>query len=65
MRTLLASLLLVLALALGANGLRWIVDDYVRRPGPRKAVRGLLFGLTALLVIVGTLTILAFPSRPR
>jgi succinate dehydrogenase / fumarate reductase membrane anchor subunit len=58
-------LLLVLALGHGVNGLRWIIDDYVRRPGPRKAVRGLLFGLTAVLVVVGTLTILAFPSRPR
>ena len=58
-------LLLVLALAHGANGLRWIVDDYVRRPGPRKAVKRLLYGLTAVLVVVGTLTILTFPSRPR
>lgn len=57
--------LLVLALAHGANGLRWIVDDYVRRPGPRKAVKALLYGLTAVLVVVGTLTILAFPTRPR
>lgn len=58
-------LLLVLALGHGVNGLRWIIDDYVRRPGPRKAARGVLFGLTAVLVVVGTLTILAFPSRPR
>ena len=58
-------LLLVLALGHGVNGLRWIVDDYVRQPGPRKAVKGLLYGLTAVLVVVGTLTILAFPTRPR
>lgn len=58
-------LLLVLAIGHGVNGLRWIVDDYVRRPGARKAVRGVLFGLTGVLVVVGTLTILAFPSRPR
>ncbi|MGI8984853.1 MAG: succinate dehydrogenase hydrophobic membrane anchor subunit [Acidimicrobiales bacterium] len=58
-------LLLVLALGHGVNGLRWIIDDYVRDPGRRRAVRGLLFGLTAVLVVVGTLTILAFPSRPR
>ena len=56
--------LLVLALSHGVNGLRWIVDDYVRDPGRRKAVKGLLFGLTGVLMIVGTLTILAFPSRP-
>jgi len=58
-------LLLVLALGHGANGLRWIVDDYVRRPGPRRAVKALLYGLTAALVVAGTLTILAFPARPR
>ena len=58
-------MLLVLALSHGVNGLRWIVDDYVRRPGPRKAVKGALYGLTGVLVVVGTLTILACPSRPR
>jgi succinate dehydrogenase / fumarate reductase membrane anchor subunit len=58
-------LLLVLALAHGANGLRWIVDDYVRRPGARKAVKGLLYGLTAALMVVGTLTVVVFPTRPR
>ena len=57
--------LLVLALSHGLNGLRWIVDDYVRRPGPRRAVKGVLYGVTGALVIVGTLTILAFPTRPR
>ena len=55
----------MLALGHGVNGLRWIVDDYVRRPGRRKAVKALLYGLTGVLVVVGTLTILAFPSRPR
>ena len=58
-------MLLVLALSHGLNGLRWIVDDYVRSPGPRKAVKGVLYGLTAALVVVGTVTILVFPSRPR
>ncbi|MGH9263369.1 MAG: succinate dehydrogenase hydrophobic membrane anchor subunit [Acidimicrobiales bacterium] len=58
-------MLLVLALSHGLNGLRWIVDDYVRHPGRRRAVKGLLYGLTAALVVVGTVTILVFPSRPR
>jgi succinate dehydrogenase / fumarate reductase membrane anchor subunit len=58
-------LLLVLALGHGVNGLRWIVDDYVRRPGPRRVVKGVLYGLTGALVVAGTFTILAFPSRPR
>lgn len=58
-------LLLVLALAHGANGLRWIVDDYVRAPAPRRVVKVALYGLTAALMVVGTLTVLAFPVRPR
>ncbi len=58
-------MLLALALSHGLNGLRWIVDDYVRRPGRRKAVMGLLYGLTGVLMVVGTLTVLVFPSRPR
>jgi len=58
-------LLLVLALGHGANGLRWIVDDYVRHPGPRKAVKTVVYGLTVALMVVGTLSILAFPSRPH
>ncbi len=58
-------MLLVLALSHGLNGLRWIVDDYVRRPGRRRAVKGLLYGLTGVLVVVGTITIVVFPSRPR
>jgi succinate dehydrogenase / fumarate reductase membrane anchor subunit len=57
-------MLLVLALSHGVNGLRWIVDDYVRRPGRRKAVKGLLYGLTGVLLVVGTITIVVFPSRP-
>lgn len=57
-------LLLALALAHGANGLRWIVEDYVRAPGARKTAMGLLYGLTGVLAVVGTLTILVFPSRP-
>ena len=58
-------LLLVLALGHGVNGLRWIVDDYVRSPSRNRAVKALLYGLTGVLVVVGTLTILAFPARPR
>ncbi len=58
-------LLLVLALGHGVNGLRWIVDDFVRSPGRRKAVKAVLYGLTGVLMIVGTFTILAFPTRPR
>ena len=52
--------LLVLALAHGVNGLRWIVDDYVRAPGPRAVVQTVLYGLSAALFLWGTFTIVAF-----
>ncbi len=53
-------LLLALALAHGLNGLRWIVDDYVRRPGLRRAVLVVLFGASAVLFVGGTFTIVTF-----
>lgn len=56
-------LLLALALAHGLNGLRWIIDDYVRRPGPRAAVKVVVYGLTAVLFTLGTVTILTFHGR--
>ena len=52
--------LLALALLHGLNGLRWIADDYVRRPGRRAAVLWSLYGVTAVLFAWGTFTILAF-----
>ncbi len=55
-------LLLALALAHGANGLRWIVDDYVRRPRRQAVVRAALYTVTGALFLVGTLTILLFPA---
>jgi succinate dehydrogenase / fumarate reductase, membrane anchor subunit len=53
-------LLLALALTHGANGLRWIVDDYVRRPRRRTAARAALYSVTAALFLAGTLTIVLF-----
>jgi len=55
-------LLLALALAHGLNGLRWIVGDYVRRPARRRLLLGLLFGISGLLFIGGTITIVTFSS---
>ena len=52
--------LLALALAHGLNGLRWIVDDYVRGPRARVAVKAVLFGLSGLLFVAGTVTIVTF-----
>lgn len=52
--------LLALALSHGLNGLRWIIGDYVRRPGLRRLILALLYGLTGVLFIGGTITIVTF-----
>lgn len=53
-------LLLALALFHGLNGVRWIVGDYVRSPRARAATFGVIFGISMVLFIGGTLTILTF-----
>ena len=52
--------LLALALAHGLNGLRWIIDDYVRRPGRRALVKAVLYSVTLALFAYGTFTIVTF-----
>jgi succinate dehydrogenase / fumarate reductase membrane anchor subunit len=53
-------LLLALALSHGLNGLRWIVGDYVRRPRLRRLLLIVVFGLSGLLFVGGTVTIVTF-----
>ena len=52
--------LLALALLHGLNGMRWITEDYLRRPRTRAAVQGVLYAVSAALFVWGTFTILAF-----
>ncbi len=52
--------LLALALLHGLNGLRWIVDDYVRRPRLRRATKTALYAVSLALFGWGTFTIVAF-----
>lgn len=52
--------LLTLGLFHGINGLRWIIDDYVRRPGRRATVKAILYSVTGLLFFYGTLTIVTY-----
>ena len=52
--------MLFLALLHGANGLRVVIEDYIRRPGVRAAVKGTLYALTAVLMIMGTAVIVTF-----
>ena len=52
--------LLALALSHGLNGVRWSIDDYIRRPGARALVKGVLYTGTAVLFAFGTFTIVTF-----
>ena len=52
--------LLTLALFHGLNGLRVIIDDYVRSPGKRAAVKSVIYVVSGTLFVYGTLTIITF-----
>jgi succinate dehydrogenase / fumarate reductase membrane anchor subunit len=52
--------LLALALLHGLNGLRWIIDDYVRAPGARATVKAVLYSVSGALFAYGTFTIVTF-----
>ena len=52
--------LLALALFHGLNGLRWIVDDYVRSARARAGVKSTLYSVSLALFAYGTFTIVAY-----
>ncbi len=52
--------LLVLALIHGVNGLRIIIDDYVRRAPVRTTIKATLYTLTAIAMVMGTAVIVTF-----
>jgi succinate dehydrogenase / fumarate reductase membrane anchor subunit len=52
--------LLFLAMLHGLNGLRYIIDDYVRRPGTRATAKAALYSVSGALFLYGTLTIFTF-----
>jgi succinate dehydrogenase / fumarate reductase membrane anchor subunit len=54
--------LLTLALFHGLNGVRWIIDDYVRSPGKRAAIKAVTYGTSAVLFAYGTLVIVTYSS---
>ena len=53
-------LMLFLALLHGANGLRVIIDDYVKGPGARTAIKATLWTVTFVLLIMGTAVLVTF-----
>ena len=53
-------LLLTLALFHGLNGLRIVIDDYVKGRGARLAVQSILFLLAISFWLLGSMTIITF-----
>ncbi|MDA8116487.1 MAG: succinate dehydrogenase hydrophobic membrane anchor subunit [Actinomycetota bacterium] len=56
-------LLLTLGLLHGSNGLRFIMDDYVRNPRKRAALKAFMYSLAVALFILGTITIVTFKGN--
>ena len=54
--------LLVFALAHGVNGLRYVLEDYIERPGRRLAVKSVAYILSFLLLSAGAYIIFTFES---
>ena len=52
--------LLALALFHGLNGVRWIIDDYVRAPTKRAVTKALVYGGALTLFAYGTFVIVTF-----
>lgn len=57
-------LLLTLALFHGFNGLRIVIDDYVHGSGWRLFYQSLLYVLTLVFFVAGSMVIWTFPSYP-
>jgi succinate dehydrogenase / fumarate reductase membrane anchor subunit len=58
--------MLFLGLLHGANGMKVVIEDYVRSDGARATLKSLLYLVTFVLLLLGTLIILTFdPSRGR
>jgi len=52
--------LLALGLFHGLNGLRFVMDDYIRAPWKRITTKAVVYGTTFTLFAYGTITILTF-----
>lgn len=53
-------LLLTLSLTHGVNGLRVVIDDYVRSPGRRMVLQGIAAVLLLAFFMLGTITLITF-----
>lgn len=52
--------LLALGLMHGVNGLRFIMDDYIRTAWKRTATKAVAYGVTGFLFLYGTITIVTY-----
>jgi succinate dehydrogenase / fumarate reductase, membrane anchor subunit len=58
--------MLFLGMLHGANGMKVVIEDYVRKPGARAALKSTLYLVTFILILLGTLVILTFdPAKGR
>lgn len=53
-------LLLTLGILHGANGLRWVIDDYVRHPGWRVLAQSVLYTVTFIIFVMGSIILVVF-----
>ena len=58
------TLMLWLALIHGTNGMRTLVNDYASKESVRKALVWSLWGICAVLVVLGTLVVFTFDPCP-
>lgn len=54
--------LLFFALFHGANGARWVIDDYVHRPGLNKGLKAVFYVLVFIFLLMGTQVIFSYDS---
>jgi succinate dehydrogenase / fumarate reductase membrane anchor subunit len=52
--------MLFLTLLHGANGLRIVIDDYIRSPGKRTFAKASLYTATSILMVMGTAVLITF-----
>ena len=58
-------LLLAFAFAHGVNGLRQVVNDYIRQDSTRRTVTWFLFGLWLILSLIGAMAIVGGVRIPK
>jgi succinate dehydrogenase / fumarate reductase, membrane anchor subunit len=54
------SFLLLFAMLHGVNGLRYSIEDYVKRPGRRFVWKMVLFTVAGIVFVLGVMTLWAF-----